>query len=264
LLVHGIIGDNENKVNWIFNHSTLYEDFTILAFDYENLDTPIQATAGRLHKMLSDCQLPPQSVTIVAHSMGGLVSRWMIEHVDGGSIAVKCLIQVGTPNGGSEISDFRHKLLGWISLGLNGVDAFKPWLSPCGFLLKGVAGKLFHTLDEMQPGSPFLKKLNAQGKQTPGIPYYLLAGDTSEIEAAFDTTDPAWKKLVTCLQERGKYIFADYLFFSDRPNDMAVRVESMHELPWGRHDQSDTIPCDHLHYFDNANGRRVVESWLRG
>ena len=75
----------------------------VLTFDYENLQDPIAETARALKERLAAVGLGAdhgKSVDVVAHSMGGLVSRWFIER-EGGNRAIQRLIMLGTPNGGS-------------------------------------------------------------------------------------------------------------------------------------------------------------------
>ncbi len=263
VLIHGIIGDTEGMIDAFYNLTDLHSRFkAILTFDYENLDTDIEKTARTLLTMLNDCGIPDQSVTIVAHSMGGLVSRYMIEHLDGGAAKIAKLVQLGTPNGGSEIGDFRKKMFNLIGMGINGVLKVKPYLSICTFIWKGLEKKLFHTLDQMQPSNDFIISLNKTDKTKPSVPYHLIAGDTTHIEAAFDDNDPAWQKIWACIKDRSPYIFVDYAIFSDEPNDMAVRLKSMRTLPWQAHESVFELPCDHMNYFTNAKSLEQLKKLL--
>jgi len=63
-----------------------------LCFDYQNLNTPIQDTAKMFKEKLEQAGLSEghgKQLHIVAHSMGGLVSRWMIEQ-EGGYKNCRC------------------------------------------------------------------------------------------------------------------------------------------------------------------------------
>jgi pimeloyl-ACP methyl ester carboxylesterase len=250
LMIHGIIGDHEGAAPFIYGHPEILEHYSaVLTFEYENLDTEIQKTAENLLSLLKKCAVPDGSVTIIAHSMGGLVSRYMIEKL-GGAPLIKQLIQMGTPNGGSEIADFRKKLFGWITLGINGISKLKPYLSFCSMLWKGLDNSIFRTLDQMQPGSDFLKELNSGNGSKRKVPYILIAGNTSIIESSAAADATVYKQVITGLKERGKYILADFALFSNEINDMAVRVDSMKEVPGGFVEIKE-IACDHLSYYEH-------------
>ncbi|MCC5626046.1 caspase family protein, partial [Nostoc sp. CHAB 5715] len=112
LYIHGIIGDTENLVSSIkqpilqadgqkLSISELYD--VVLTFDYENLNTSIKENAENLKRRLTEVGLGAnhsKELHIIAHSMGGLVSRWFIER-EGGNKIVQHLIMLGTPNAGS-------------------------------------------------------------------------------------------------------------------------------------------------------------------
>jgi triacylglycerol esterase/lipase EstA (alpha/beta hydrolase family) len=75
----------------------------VLAYDYENLSTPIEQTARTLKSQLAAAGLQQndnKKLTLLVHSMGGLVSRWFIER-EGGNKVVDHLVMCGTPNNGS-------------------------------------------------------------------------------------------------------------------------------------------------------------------
>ena len=95
-------------------------------------------------------------VIIVAHSMGGLVSRYYIKNL-GGSNKVDKLIMIGTPN---------HGIYGYIALG-------------CESLLGNLGigrGTYSPECEDMQNDSQFIINLNS-GDETPGnVKYYTIAG----------------------------------------------------------------------------------------
>lgn len=258
LLLHGFTGDARNLIQGVFENSDIHQQFdAVLAFLYENLGTSNRDTAKDLQRMLRDCGVTNKSITVIGHSMGGLVARWWVER-EGGDALVKKLIQVGTPNGGTEITELRDKFSNLLTLGFNGMPALEPYKSVFAFIGRGIDKTLFKTIGELQPGSEFLSELNKSAAPE-NIPYYLIAGDTSRIEAGFDEHDPAWKKLYACLRDRVKYIAADYLVFDNDPNDMVVKTKQMEALPW-RHAEVVPMNCDHFGYFSDA-GR--MEEWLR-
>jgi pimeloyl-ACP methyl ester carboxylesterase len=93
-----------------------------------------------------------QKVDVVAHSMGGLLMRYLIEHpVDGWNHRVDDLVMVGTPNHGSSVVYWETHLLGF------GDSPFQ-----------GLA-------DDMRPGSSFLTSLGYS--EPAGQTYTTIGGD---------------------------------------------------------------------------------------
>ena len=263
LFVHGIIGDTTDMVKAVFEKEALtLPDTAILTYDYENLNSGIAAAAQNLKIMLTDCGFgETKRLTILCHSMGGLVSRYMIEHLEGDRF-VKKLIQCGTPNGGSELSDFRKKVTGWLVAGINGVAIFQPYLAVAAFLGRRLEKGLFNNLDEMDPESSFLAKLNEPGKKQPDVPYYLVGGDTGQIEVQFPEDASFFRKMLENLKSRGVYVGLDNVVFDKAPNDMAVKVERMQHLPWGTHESTKILPCDHISYFINTQSLEEIQKFL--
>lgn len=262
LLIHGLFGETEDILTELEQAGGWPDDTqTVLTFDYENLNTDIQATAKKLSKILKQLALEDKQVTIVAHSMGGLLARWLIEMEKGGKYVDK-LIQLGTPNAGSDMAAFRKKVFGWITLGLNGVRFAQKYMAYFSYLGRwGIKGHSpFTTLKQMSPGSEFLQILNGHD-MAPAVPYYLIAGDTSEIEAIIDPEDKVFQQLWAILKKRGKYILSDYLFHSNEPNDLAVTLSSMQALPWDFADIKEP-QCDHLRYFSNPHAIQALTQFL--
>jgi triacylglycerol esterase/lipase EstA (alpha/beta hydrolase family) len=99
VLVHGIIGDTFGMGARLAPGA----DDVFLTFDYENLNTSIEQTSAGLKQRLAAAGLNEghsKNLVVIAHSMGGLVSRWFIERLVGYKI-VSRLILCGTPNAGS-------------------------------------------------------------------------------------------------------------------------------------------------------------------
>ena len=109
MYIHGIIGDTRGMVSSARPGHLALGAFVepvgdryqlLLAFDYENINTPIDETARDLKGRLAAVGLGERhgkALDVVAHSMGGLVARWMIEREDGDTI-VSRLVTLGTPN----------------------------------------------------------------------------------------------------------------------------------------------------------------------
>ncbi len=195
LYIHGIVGDTRGMV--ASAHGLPYDVVDapavlgdrydlVLAFDYENINTPIEETAIKLQNHLNAVGLGPshgKTLHIVAHSMGCLVTRWLIEREGGKGIVQKAVL-VAPPNGGSPWAQVQDLALVGLGAAINGLAAmiWPPAAIPAliGILGSGIAGveTVDATLDEMKPNSTFYKLLNAS--PDPKIPYMIVAGNTSK------------------------------------------------------------------------------------
>jgi pimeloyl-ACP methyl ester carboxylesterase len=114
ILVHGL--DDPGKVWMNLAPVLVKEGFSVWIMTYPN-DQPITESAQFFLKHLKSHHASGKgSISIVAHSMGGLVAREMLtdpslsysERTDNGELpAVEQLIMVGTPNHGSGLAQFR-------------------------------------------------------------------------------------------------------------------------------------------------------------
>ena len=261
LYIHGILGDtvamarssHPNQRNLIAPN--LLRDYDlILTFDYENLNTRIQDVASDLKQRLADVGLGAdhgKTLHIVAHSMGGLVSRWFIEREKGNQVVQK-LVMLGTPNGGSpwpSLQDWAFSLLG---IGLNGLSGFA-WPAEAFGSLLGVIESGDVTLDQMMANSDFLRDLKLSGD--PNVPYYLLAGNTSLMDAALqitpgESTSPL-QRLLQKLRPRSILHDVAGLAFWHQPNDIASSVASVSNVPMQRNPVPNIqqVASDHVSYF---------------
>lgn len=270
LFIHGIIGDTEGMVKCIKhrieNGQRTFEQGTdlVLAFDYENLNTPIEQNAALLKQRLKAVGLGEghhKDLTIVAHSMGGLVSRWFIEKL-GGSKVVRKLIMLGTPNNGTPWVDVRDLLESMLTFGINGAAFLQPWL----FVIN-LAGKLAKgaqvAFKQMDSDTGIYKALN--DTTDPGISYGIVAGNTQEMVADFDTKASAIAQLLTRLRKRGGYMALDALLFK-KPNDIAVTVTSINTIAgsagWKQIPATIEVPCDHLNYFSNNTAVNAIAGFI--
>jgi pimeloyl-ACP methyl ester carboxylesterase len=177
VLIHGL--DDPGKVWQSLAPELVKEDFNVWLMQYPN-DQPIVESAQLFFKELKGFkQLGIQRISIVAHSMGGLVSREMltspeIEYSRSAENSlvpeVAALIMVGTPNHGSQLARFR---------------VFTEMRDHLARLKKGEANWLGMILDgageakiDLLPGSRFLTELN--GRPHPvGVDMLIIAGITS-------------------------------------------------------------------------------------
>ncbi|MBN3885085.1 MAG: caspase family protein [Nostoc sp. JL34] len=259
LYVHGIIGDTESmipsvryaKVNANGQTKSLEKLYDlVLAFDYESLNTSIEDTARELKRQLAEVGLEPnhgKTLHILAHSMGGLVSRSFIEQGNGNQV-VNHLIMVGTPNGGSPWATVHDLATTLLSFGLN--------LSSVP-LVPSVLEKLVEamsvTLREMHTSkSSFINELKTF--TDPKCPYSIIAGSTALMDQASEV-----KQLLDALKKNMRRAIT--LPFGDAENDLAVAVSSIIDVPKDRSPAAYTpvpIACDHLSYFRQAEGLDAI------
>ncbi len=261
LFIHGIIGDTSEMPRMLRrmqrNGAPLQAPFDLaLTFDYENLNTKIEDNARLLKQRLEEAGLSGQKLTIIAHSMGGLVSRWFIEK-EGGNAFVKQLIQVGTPNMGSPWSDVHQLATALLTRVVNGAAFLQPYLFSIS-LLGQFVNKLFVTLQQMDPNdSPFLKALN--NGTDPGIPYTIVAGNTQLAPPVMvEMQQHIMRRALQRFQRPGTYYVILDSFLFKIPNDIAVAVDSIYGIPgsdkWKTPPRQITVGCDHISYFGDPEG----------
>lgn len=255
LLVHGIIGDTDGMAVGARACGLDQKFDLVLSYDYENLNTPIEDTARELKAQLAEAGLHEDDgrhLTLLVHSMGGLVSRWFIER-EGGHRIVDHLVMCGTPNNGSpfgKVDDARQILNVLTGLAANYVPTLLPFSAAILFLLNR-SKKVTLTLMQMNPDSDFIQTLNSS--PDPGIPYTILAGD---VDAYEEPTDALFARLVA---KMGQGLIFDALF-SKQANDIAVSIASITgvgaaraQVPASRH-----VACHHLNYFVSTAGQQAL------
>ena len=265
LVIHGIIGDARSQAKDLRDlrtpgKETIYDKFDlILTYDYENLDTPIEVTARHLKKTLQEAGFKDggdQRLTILAHSMGGLVCRWMIER-EGGEGLVDHLIMSGVPNRGSvfgEVEHARRALLAMMAYMLNAAKPLLPYLLPLAGVIKG-SKAITKTLEQMKHDSDFLGELNSSTPSS--VRYTLIAGDLDlyQESAKEGYFSKMWEKIL---------LFAGDLVHFSRPNDMAVSVKSILTVPANEIPDSEKyrIAAHHMVYYQAKAGLQTVAKVL--
>jgi pimeloyl-ACP methyl ester carboxylesterase len=272
LFVHGVIGDTESMVPSVHRAKVevngqahpLFDPNVydlVLAFDYENLNTSIEDNARLLKQRLEAVGLGNghgKTLHIVAHSMGGLVSRWFIER-EGGKDVVNHLIMLGTPNNGSPLPNIVDFVLPLLTIGLNGLAAVAWPVSAIGALMHlagaatvGAERQMTTALKEMQPESTLVQTLFSS--ESPGIPYTVIAGNTSLIPVK---NVESQRKIEALLQRIGRSVVD--LPFMGAANDIAVKVNSITHLPVRSPAPKVTqVACDHLTYFSDPAGLKAL------
>lgn len=119
---------------------------------------------------------PQTRVTIVAHSMGGLVSRWMLEHSDLAPHCVSQLVMVAPPNHGSDLA----------LPGLTGPPIRLPRvaITPAriGELVSDISGEVNVSLRDVRPKSMVLRHLN-QLDRNPAVSYTIILGTRGRLNS---------------------------------------------------------------------------------
>ena len=262
LCIHGIIGDAAGIANELQSYYDAGTYDLILTFDYECLMNGIAETAMELHERLTAAGLGKddgKTFDIVAHSMGGLVSRHLIEHLHHGNNTVDRLIMFGTPNGGSafgEIPKYRNIVTTLLTVALNYGRFF---VGPVAVALDAVNGALAatvpltKTLGQMAPGSDFLKGLNETADQDRHTEYTVVAGDITQYESL--SGDGRFAELMDrLLTGVGRTVYS-----KDRANDIAVSTDAIQEV---RNAATNTVICHHLNYFIHPEGIKHFDAWL--
>ena len=252
LVMHGIIGDTKAMVDGVQACGLDTRFDLVLSYDYENLATPIEQTASSLGASLAAAGFgggDGKTLTLLVHSMGGLVARWLIER-GGGADLVDHLVLCGTPSAGSPFGnvDGARKVLNMLAtVSLN----YAPMFAAPALWLLSRSKRLTPTLEQMNPQSAFIAKLNASAD--PGVRYTILAGDVDRYQ------EPADDRFAALLAEAGRGTFFDMLF-ANRSNDIAVGIDSIN----GVADRGDgpvrqQVGCHHLNYFSSLAGRQALQ-----
>ena len=254
LLIHGIIGDTDGMADGMrmatdAAGASLDQKFDLtLTYDYENLATPISKTAMELKRQLRDVGLhehDDRRLTLLVHSMGGLVSRWFIER-EGGDKVVDHLVMCGTPNIGSpfgKIDGARKISHALTTVAINTCPVFAPLGGALLYALNR-SKKLTPCLEQMNPNSDFIKTLNIS--DDPGVRYTIVAGDTREYQ---QESDGLVAKLIAKV---GRGLVFDTLY-QDAAHDIAVSVDSILGVPDARSPVpvKQNVVGHHLNYFVN-------------
>ena len=161
ILVHGL--DDPGRV-WMNLAPAMQDDgFTVWILTYPNDQPVIESARFFLSQLIASDLAEKARVSIVAHSMGGLVTREMMtapaldyggKTAQGKVPAVDQFIMVATPNHGSELArlraftEFRDQLV-------NLFNEDYHWL-------QGIVDGTGEAGIDLLPGSEFLKRLNSR------------------------------------------------------------------------------------------------------
>lgn len=182
LLVHGL--DEPGDIFDVTGPQLVKAKHTVVQFFYPN-DQRIVKSARSLHKHVGMLHAAGvKEITIVAHSMGGLVSREMLTHPDfyaGKGTGheklptVRRLIMVGTPNQGASLA----KLRPFAEVRETAVRLF----SRDRMLFGGFFDGAGEAAEDLLPESEFILRLNAR-PHADDVQYTVLAALASPVTAA--------------------------------------------------------------------------------
>ena len=255
LVLHGMAGDGLTMLKAMKDNlpdANLKGYDLILVYDYESLNTPLDETARALKTTLSDFGFgqDEKRITIVSHSLGGLIARWMIEQEGGNAFVDHCVL-VGTPNNGSMYGKI-DGYVKWAQTALDVAVNFIPTIVPfSGLLLKFLktASELGGSIAQIDPDSDFINKLNSS--KDPGTRYTVVSGDVSNMDQT-GGYDGFFEKAKTQL---GSWMI------NDEPSDLFAPVRSLQckELWEGRNKENlilDPVANHHFGYFTKPGGSR--------
>lgn len=195
LLLPGLFGDGRhsaeqfraelarNKGGSLFSADS---ESLVLCYDYEQLNTGLDRTAGELKTALAAIGIGPgceKEVTVVGESIGGLVARWLIEREQGNEF-VHRLVMLGTPNGGAPIGKIGLAKKCAQLLTTLAINTYPPAAAIGGMVLSYLVqlNSLTVTMEQLDAASDFMSKLNSDDS-APGVDYTVVAGDVSSLSA---------------------------------------------------------------------------------
>jgi pimeloyl-ACP methyl ester carboxylesterase len=168
VLIHGY---NSTPDSLDALHKAVHEaGHPVAVFAYPN-DGPLDESAALLCVELREfaANHPERRLDIVAHSMGGLVARAVIEDPELNPGNVRRLIMVATPNQGSQLACFPGGLDCVEHLATRSADGLP------GLFRDAAADGFNESCHDMRPASRFLKQLNARERNA-DVRYSLLIG----------------------------------------------------------------------------------------
>jgi pimeloyl-ACP methyl ester carboxylesterase len=223
LLIHGLESDAAAMTGW--RTGLEGRGFQVLIFDYPN-DGPLEWSGDRLSIDLKKLAAANAGfrVAIVAHSMGGLVSRYCLETPGKNPGCVTDLFLLGTPNQGSWLADGQE----WLELVLETLpNRLGRWDS--------IRDGLGEAADDLRPGSLFLTQLNKQ-LPPPDVRYRVAIGNRG-----FMTEDQAVRvmtELESALTRRG--------VSATRRAEILGKLGQVEELQHGRGDGAVSVKSARL------------------
>lgn len=257
----------------------------VYAFNHRTLSVSPMMNAFDLWHAFKDVD---GDLDIIAHSRGGLVTRWFLEVMGPPKLKTARVVLVGSPLGGTSLAAPRHlrnalsavssfaSAVSHVSQALSAVAT--PWLAVPAMIVQvasSVVGKtanifsslpIFDAVISMIPGLSGQARIggNAELERLNEMPGRF-AAHYFGITSNFEPTDPGWafwKRLR--LTHMGNAV-ADGIFEKD--NDMVVDTDSMsmlgkHQQFVAMHNYGPNPDVHHLNYFSQSETTQNIQSWL--
>jgi len=260
ILVHGIIGDTKPMAKELMYLQNDKNYDLILTFDYENLNETIENIALEFKNKLDALGLNAQSpkhIDIIAHSLGGLVSRTMIEVHMKGEKVIDNLFMFGTPNGGSpfgSIPETIKRMTILLTVALNYSQHLVPKLAAVLMVLNRLKSNfsksqfLTTTLGQMNAESDFM--VNLFKNEPPETQYHIVGSDVFKYSEADGD-------MVTFV-ENVLFKLGNYMS-KDESNDIAVLTDQIYAIPKDfKCKIHGPVKGHHLNYFTNDASLKIL------
>jgi pimeloyl-ACP methyl ester carboxylesterase len=263
VVTHGFVGDTDKIAEAMMQKTKIHESYDVVfAFDFENLNTPLQDTAQDFFDRLKDAGVfnpeMGRRLTVLGSSMGGIMCRWMVEKNQEITPFVEHLFLVAAPNLGTDISSFRKRLFALIGKALSGVAAFKPYLLPLSIVAKKADKELWVTLNQMDPDkSEFLKKLNENSVLSPEIMRSMIGGNVKDMTLKNHNRGKFFKRLKRFVMKT----FMDWFVFEGE-HDLINPLKSQKGAPWMKPEEMVILPVDHMSYYYEEESLKALEKAL--
>jgi pimeloyl-ACP methyl ester carboxylesterase len=215
----------------------------VMTFDHPTLSRSPILNACELSRLFQGVEA---QVDVIAHSRGGVVTRWWLETLGGAAFGKRRVILVGCPIAGTSLAaparlKSAMSLLTNVGNALRGAgalaSAWSPLLSVPMAVLKvitSVTGSLART-PLLDAAVALIPGLSGQSAVQNNFEIRLLRGaacqrmpDYFAITSNFEPTDPGWKFWQYFRKDRLLDRAADYVF--DGENDLVVDTGSMTSL----------------------------------
>lgn len=271
LLISGI-EDSRHMVEFARAPYLEQEFDVVLTYEYNRLRQGLDESAQLLKKWLSENGLEREDgkkLSILAHSTGGLVARYYIEHLDGNRYVQQAVL-AGTPNGGMSLIRASNSLLALVE----SFFRFVPFVGGSMFrLLKWLLYRFFPIYQQIEEGSAFMRQLNREQEDIsfqaenvslskamfepgaqPGIPYAIVAGNAREYYR--NKTLSRAERLTLALMDR---------IYNGKGHDLSVSIESMRHI--GRKAEPAPafreVAATHITYYTEAGSVQTIRELLQ-